>query len=34
MYDFLPFKKGDNPDKQGIVEILYNNKYDLSRTKR
>jgi len=33
MCDFLPLKKGDSPDKQGIVKILYNNKYDLSRTK-
>jgi len=33
MYDFLPLKKGDSPDKQGIVSELYNNNCNLSREK-
>ena len=31
MCDFLPFEKGDSPDKQGIVEKLYINIFNLSR---
>ena len=34
MYNVLPLKKGDSPDKQGIVEALYNNKCDLSRLEK
>ena len=34
MYNFLPLKKGDNPDEQGIVKVLYYYKCDLSSSKK
>jgi len=32
--NFLPLKKGDSPDKQGIVEELYINTLILSRLEK
>lgn len=34
MYDFLPSKRRDSPDKQGIVGALYYDKRDLSSSKK